>query len=183
MPVADLYKAWANELVPDAERLVAFQRWLACELGTRLVWPKNEERARRQIGQCSAFVQLAVADLGKRGWLFRPADLASILTQQLDHIAGYQRAGNVRDLYKYLERAWDNWAGRNAEELAQAAKEQGVHRAHMEQRLPPSLPEILLRDIEARDQEIRDKRRFRSATRAARKGRCNDPAAPLLPGF
>jgi len=180
---ADFYRTWSNELANDAVRLVAFQRWLCAELGTRLVWPIQPERARRQIGQCSSFVEVAVADLAKRGWLFRPADLARILIEQLDHIATYQRKGGVRDLYKYLERAWDNWAGKNAEELSQAARDQNVHRAHMEHGLPPSLPEIVLKDLEARDQEIKDRRRFRSALQRARQPRCNDAAAPLLPGF
>src|SRR5262249_25466561 len=134
-------KTWSNELEEDGKRLVAFERWLAVEMGTRLVWPGDAARQRRQIGQARAFIEKAVADLGKRGWLFRPAELAKLITDQLDHVATYQRKGKVSDLYKYLERAWDNWAGRNAEELAQKAREQDVHRAHLTRPLSPSLGE------------------------------------------
>lgn len=182
MPATSL-RIWSNELEADAARLVAFERWLRIELGSRLVWPADEARARRQIGQASAFVQRAVGDLGKRGWLFRPAELAKLLTDQLDHVATYQRKGQVRDLYKYLERAWDNWAGRNAEQLAEQARQQRVHVANIAPGRLPSMAEIVLRDLEAKDQEIRDRRRFRAAKKAARKPRCSDPAGPLLPGF
>jgi hypothetical protein len=171
------------ELEADGVRLVAFQRWLASEIGTRLEWPADAARQRRQIGQASAFVQKAVADLAKRGWLFRPAELAKLITDQLDHVRAYQRNGAVSDLYKYLERAWDNWTGRNAEELAQKAREQHVHRAHMARPLPPSMAEITLRNLEAAHREAMTGRALRAAARHARKGACRAVATDLLPGF
>lgn len=183
MPAPDYLKTWSNELEADAVRLVAFQRWLAGELGGRLVWPKDHARATRQIGQARAFVERAVSDLAKRGWLFRPVDLTKLIVDQLEHVAAYQRADKVHDIYKYLERAWDNWAGRKAEELAIAAQQLGVHRAHMPRPLPPSIAEITLQNLEARDAEIRAGRTLRRRSKVARKGACNAPAEPLLPGF
>ena len=68
-------------------------------------------------------------------------------------------------------------------EVLEAARQQGVHRAHMERGLPPSIGEIVLRDLVARDQEIKDRRRFRRDVQTARKGRCNEAAGDLLPGL
>lgn len=183
MPASDHYRTWSNELEADSVRLVAFQRWLACEVDARFRWPSNPARKARQVGQVAAFIQVAVADLGKRGWLFRPPELAKMITDQLEHVAAYQRAGDVRDLYKYLERAWHNWTGRKAEELAEAARVQDVHVAHMSRRLPPSMGEIVLQNLEAKNREIQAGRALRRAARSARKGACSAPADPMLPGF
>ncbi len=183
MPAADQLRIWANELERDSIRLVAFQRWLALELGERLVWPRDENAARRQIGQVSAFVQQAVADLGKHGFLFRPSEMRDHLIGQIDHIAAYQKKGAVSDLYAYLRAAWSGWVGRHAEKLAEQARELRVHRSNIPAGRPPSIAEIVLRDLEARNEEIKSKRRFRSEVKRARQGSCNGPAAPLLPGF
>lgn len=183
MPREGNLQIWSNELEADPVRLVAFQRWLAAEIDARLKWPADQGRRFRQVGQAAKFIQVAVADLGKRGWLFRPAELARLITNQLDHVAAYQDGGAVRDIYKYLERAWHGWADRKAEELSEAARIQGVHRGHMERQLPPSLPEIVLKNLEAKDQAVRDKRLFRSQVSTVRKGRCNADAGPFLPGF
>lgn len=164
-------------------RLVAFQRWLALELQARLVWPADRAKAMRQIGQVGTFIEHAVADLGRHGFLFRASELQAYLVGQLDHIAAYQRKGGVQDLYAYLKSCWSGWVGRNAEKLAEAAREQRVHRSNIPARSAPSIPEIVLRDLEARNEEIKSKRLFRTEVRTARKPRCNDAAEPLLPGF
>jgi hypothetical protein len=183
MPAADQLKIWADELERDAVRLVAFQRWLAIELGERLVWPNDRAAATRQIGQVSTFVEHAVADLGRHGFLFRPAELRDHLIAQLDHIAAYQRKGAVQDLYAYLASCWAGYVGRNAEKLANLAREQRVHRSNIPPKAPPSIGEIVLRDLEARNEEIKSKRRFRADVQRARKTPCKAAAEPLLPGF
>jgi hypothetical protein len=183
MPAADQLKIWSNDLERDAVRLVAFQRWLAIELGERLIWPRDQEKARRQIGQVSTFVEHAVADLGRHGFLFQPAELQAHIIAQLDHIATYQRKGAVSDLYAYLKAAWSGWVGRHAEKLAEQAREQRVHRSNIAPRRAPSIPEIVLRDLEAKHEEIKSKRRFRAEVQRARKTPCNASADLLLPGF
>src|SRR5262245_56587137 len=103
------YRAWSNEKTPPAERLVAFEEWLAGLLATKLVWPQDNAAKQRQIGQCRSLIMVAVADLGKHGYLFRPRELAAHMVAELDRLAVYQRQSKVRDLYRYLDTAWTNW--------------------------------------------------------------------------
>lgn len=175
------FRIWANDLESDAVRLVAFQRWLASELGSRLAWPTDPGRARRQIGQVSAFIQGAVADLAKRGWLFRPDSLAGLLLEQIDRVAAYQRRGGITDLYRYLQSAWENWAGRNAEELRTQAAQERVRRGQDD--IPAATPivDLVWQNLRAKDAELKAGRALRSGARLAR--RDADAAAPDLPGL
>lgn len=183
MAASDHFQEWADETCEQAVRLVAFQRWLGAELLERLVWKGDQDTQLRIAGQCRSFIERAVADLDRHGFLFRPRQLAGLITDQLDHVADYQRRGEIRDIYKYLERTWDGWVARQAEELAQLAMRSRVHRAHMTETVAPSMPEIVRRNLEAKHEERKERRLFRAQAQRARKAACNDDASPMLPGF
>lgn len=183
MGAKEYFKDWADESSHQACRLVAFQRWLGAELLERLSWQGNRETQLRVAGQCRSFIERAVADLGRHGFLFRPEQLAQLITDQLDRVANYQRRDEIKDLYKYLERTWYGWVSKQSEELAAAARTAGVHRAHMTEPAPPSMPEIVRTNLEAKAEEQRRLRLFRANARRARKGTSADDAGPLLPGL
>lgn len=144
------YDQWANERGVPAARLVAFESWLLAQMQARLVWPADKAAALRQAGQCRTFVLDAVAELGAHGYLFRPKELAALLTEKLDQIARLQKAGNVRDLYPYFRSTWRTWVRCSAEELRDRALLCGSHVRQITDRalrssaapLPPSLCEL-----------------------------------------
>ena len=175
-------QTWSDERAVPAERLVAFERWLAAKMGEILIWPRDQVAAQKQIGQCRSFVMHAVADLGRHGYLFRPRELAAYLLDELERIATYQRKGTVSDFHAYFRECWRGWVGRNAEELRAVAERKGVLRGHAAPQ-PVSIPELALRSLEAKNEEIESKRRFRSQLQAARKGRLNRSSGPFLPGL
>lgn len=183
MSAAEHFQVWASTANPSPERLVAFQRWLANMLQDLLVWPRDPESQSRQIGQCRSFIERAVADLDRHGFLFEAEELARLLTEQLEYIASYQKEGGIRDIYKYLERSWDNWVGKQAEELAAAARMAGVHRSQVSGPRPPSMPELVRRNLEAAHEERKDRARFRRSVQRARKQGCKPSAHTYLPGF
>ena len=123
----DTYTQWANERNVPAARLVAFESWLLEQLRSRLLWPTDPAAAARQAGQCRAFVMDAVADLGEHGYLFRPRELAALLTEKIEQIARMQRAGNVRELYPYFRAAWRSWVRCSADDLRDKAMLCGSH--------------------------------------------------------
>jgi hypothetical protein len=144
------YDQWANERGVPAARLIAFEEWLLAQMRSRLVWPTDPAAAQRQAGQCRAFVLDAVAELGAHGYLFRPKELAELLTGKLDQIARLQKAGNVLELYPYFRATWRTWVRCSSEELRDRALLCGSHVRQITERAmrgpcappPPSLCEL-----------------------------------------
>lgn len=112
---------------PPAERLVKFEFWLRHQLTDRLVWPADERKMDRQIGQCQRFVAGFLCDLNRRGWLFDGPVLARIITDKLDDIAKRQKAGAIEDLWIYLRSVWSQYADAAAEKFHKEAMSAGYH--------------------------------------------------------
>ena len=129
------YELWANARTVPAERLIAFEEWTLEQMRTRLVWPSDPATAAKQLGQCRTFVAAAVADLGDHGYLFRPRELAALITERLDAIARLQKAGNVRELYPYFRATWQKWVNTSASALREQAMLCGSHVAQITERL------------------------------------------------
>ncbi len=132
---------WMDTTRAPAERLVKFERWLRALLAKRLVWPTDPRKSEKQVNQCSQFVLAFVRDLERRGWLFDGKLLARIITEKIDAIARYQKAGEIDDLWPYFKRAMETYAGTAAEELRAQAMSAGCHISQIISGLK-TLPEI-----------------------------------------
>lgn len=166
----DTYTQWANERSAKAERIVAFRTWVYAQLGTHLRWPANEAQREREIGQAAHWVERMVCDLGAHGFLFRPKDIAEIITTKLKAVGHYQRTNSIDCVWSYLRRVWDGYVRIESERLRARAMDLGVHVQQLTANLAPpsggdsaapvapSMPEILL-----------EVQRARAARRAAAK--------------
>jgi hypothetical protein len=112
---------------PPAERLVRFEDWLRRQLLTRLEWPRDARERDKQVGQCQRFVAGFLCDLNRRGWLFDGPTLARIIVEKIDAVAARQKAGQVHDLWIYLQSVWSNYADAAAEKFHAEAMSAGFH--------------------------------------------------------
>lgn len=159
-------EVWMDTTRAPAERLVKFERWLRELLAARLVWPADARRAERQVNQCGQFVLAFVRELERRGWLFDGKLLARIITEKVEAIAKYQRAGEVADLWPYFKRAMESYAGAAAEELRSQAMSAGCHVSQIVAGMR-TLPEIEAQRHAESLREAATKERRRQAGAAA----------------
>lgn len=153
------YEAWASERTAPGARVVAFERWVYAELANTLRWPADPAARLRQVGQSRGWVLAMVEDLAAHGYLFRPADLARLIREQLAEIRRRQDAGEVRDVWAYLRACWDGYVRREADRLREQAMSAGVHVSQVRaallaaqpgQATPPSIVELVSQVRQAR---------------------------------
>jgi hypothetical protein len=151
--------------IEDAHRLIKFEQWVASELSKTLIWPDDSRRRDKLLGQAKAFIMEAVADMGRRGFLFQPKALATMIRDTLRTIRERQDKGLIHDLYPYLRQTWTSYVGIRAEELRQDSMSAGVHVSALVARLQPreiSIPELA-------DRERSERATLREAKAAAKK--------------
>jgi hypothetical protein len=162
--------------IDDAHRLIKFEQWVASELSKTLIWPDETSRRQKLLGQAKAFIMEAVADMGRRGFLFDAPKLAAMIRETLRTIRRRQDLGHVHDLYPYLRQTWTTYVGARAEELRQDSMSAGKHVAQLMAKLQPR--EISIPELAAR--EASEKATLREAKAAARKRSSNDSEPSLF---
>lgn len=161
--------------IEDAHRLIKFEQWVASELSKTLSWPDETARRQKLLGQAKAFIMEAVADMGRRGFLFKPAALAAMIRDTLRDIRRRQDLGHIHDLYPYLRQTWTSYVGARAEELRQDSMSAGTHVAQLIAKLQPrelTIPELALR-------QQAERATLKAAKAAARK-HSRDASEPSL---
>lgn len=161
------FEIWSSSRFGNGERLLAFEEWVAVELSKRLQWPSDPARMKRQVGQCRAFVLQAVADMGKRGFLFDPKPLAAMIVEVLDDLGKRQARGEIKDLFPYFKITWQSYVGSKAEELKQRALSMGSHISQASSKID-SMTSLVERDIveRIRDQKAAARKRQRRCDQA-----------------
>lgn len=162
--------------IEDAHRLIKFEQWVASELSKTLIWPGETQRREKLLGQAKAFIMDAVADMGRRGFLFDGPKLAAMIRDTLRDIRRRQDLGHIHDLYPYLRQTWTTYVGARAEELRQDSMSAGTHVAQLMAKLQPrqiSIPELAAR-------EASEKATLREAKAAARKRGGSDSEPSLF---
>jgi hypothetical protein len=162
--------------ITDAKRLIDFEQWVASQLFKTLLWPTDSRARDKQLGQAKAFIMGAVADMGRRGFLFDGRKLAAMIRETLATIRRRQDLGHIHDLYPYLRQTWTTYVGTRAEELRQDSMSAGTHIAQLMAKLQPR--EISIPELAAR--EASEKATLREAKAAARKRSSNDSEPSLF---
>jgi hypothetical protein len=162
--------------IDDAHRLIKFEQWVASELSKTLIWPEDTARRQKLLGQAKAFIMEAVAEMGRRGFLFNGPKLAAMIRETLVTIRRRQDLGHVHDLYPYLRQTWTTYVGARAEELRQDSMSAGTHVAQLMAKLAPR--ELTIPELAA--QQSREHASLREAKAAARKRTGNDSAPSLF---
>ncbi len=154
MGLNDTYSqpSWMEVKGPPAERLVSFEKWLAKELESKLIWPRDPHRKNKQIHQCKGFVLKFVVELKQRGWLFDGPLLARLINDKLSEIRRTQEKNRVDDLWPFLEAIFDRYAGERAEELKEQSMRTGYHISIIEAGIK-TMPQIV---AEADEERVRD---------------------------
>lgn len=119
--------AWLFSDRTRDERLLSFDRWVRRELETRLDWAWAGDRKERRIEQCRIQLESMVRELWRRGWMLDGRKLAARITELLDTVGKYQRAGKVDDFWSYFSAAVKRYVGANAEEIQAEAMRAGNH--------------------------------------------------------
>lgn len=175
--------------IDAAERLAAWDRWVARVLAESLVWPADAARRERLRGQCAAELTVVAQQLRGRGWLLDGTALAAHVRALLAPIGAAQRAGKVGDFWPYFRAAARRYVGANAEEIQRQAKRTGADEGAQTIGAVlgalavrgESLTELLTRRAgevaEAKGERLRDQQARQRASEAARKA---DAAQPRL---
>jgi hypothetical protein len=112
--------------VDRKERLAAWREWAAKKLIAELALPEAPGARERLVGQLIAELERLVRALFDRGWLIEGRRLRDVVSAFLAPIATQQRAGKIGDFYPYFVAARRRFVGVNAEELQQAARQDGA---------------------------------------------------------
>jgi hypothetical protein len=119
---------WMRESagIDPAERLLAWDRWLAGTLAKALQWPNDAARREKLIRQCAAEITGMAKQLRGRGWLLDGDALAKHVRALLAPIAVAQKAGKVGDFWPYFRASVGRYVGTNAEEIQAHARRSGA---------------------------------------------------------
>ena len=137
---------------PPAERLVAFEKWLARQLQEKLIWPHDQYRQKKQIHQCKGFILKFIVELKQRGWLFDGPLLAQVINDKLNEIRSAQEKNRVDDLWPFFKSLFDRYAGERAEELKEQSMRSGYHISNIQAGIK-TMPEIV---AQANEERLRD---------------------------
>lgn len=169
---------WFNQEKPPELRLLRFDSWVRVQLNTRLDWTWAGDAKQKRIEQCRIELNNVCKHLFKRGWMFDGERLAKRITDLLDVVGKYQRAGKVLDFWSYYKSAVDRYVGANAEELREEALQAGVHVGQifrqLSRQLPvaPSIPELVAKREE---ESLRAKLSRQRQMDGAGKGAADEP--------
>lgn len=157
---------WLTRDKPIEARLVSFDTWCRRELERRLEWSWAGPHKEKRIEQCRHVLAKMVRGLWQRGWLLDGRRLAERITELLDNVGSYQRAGKVGNFWAYFNAAVSRFVGQNSEELQAEAMQAGMHVGQVFQTLSrqlasaPSIPEaIAQRDAETLRERVSRQRR------------------------
>lgn len=170
--------------VERKERLAAWREWAAKKLLAEFThWPADPAARARQIGQCTAELEVLVRQLFDRGWLIEGKRLAQVVSDCLAPIAAAQRAGKVGDFYIYLKSSVRRYVGANAEEIQRAARRDG---SEIAQTMSTILAGVIGRLQAPSITEVIAEKPQQAPCKPAARGRplkCNAPEGDLLPGL
>lgn len=176
---------WQHTEQPPAERLLKFDAWVRRELAARIDWTWAGDLRERRIEQARIYLERLVLDLWRRGWFLDGRRLADRITQMLDTVAAYQRAGKVRSFWPYFCATVDRYVGLNSEELQAESMRAGASIGQAmaailktATRQAPTLPELLAQRAQEVAQAKEETLRAQQARLRAQKRR--DQAQPRL---
>lgn len=120
-------RAWLWGEKTEAERLLAFDRWVKLELVARIDWTWAGAAKAKRIEQCKIELETLLKDLWRRGWLLDGRKLAGLISDALDEVGEAQRAGRVKDFWPFFRSVVRRYVGSNAEEIRETAMSMQTH--------------------------------------------------------